>query len=450
MVYRKFRIQVVIRVLLIGVFMAAFVFAVHQSNWYIASVISALLVLLMVISLIRYVERTNRDLGNFLQSIKNKDFSSIYSAKYSDKSYAPLHDAMNEVMYEFRNVRIEKEIHYQYLQMIIEHINVALICFDAEGDVHLVNQAARDLFNMKRLNSIEAIGKVDKKLLEAVKKSDTERGSLVKTLINGEMVGLSLKGTMFKVKEKTLKLVSLQNIKTELEEQELESWQKLIRVLTHEIMNSVTPVSSLSTAINEMLTRDGQGIGNLAELDQNDLEDMVEGMKTIEERSKGLLDFVGTYKNLTRLPKPTFTKVHVMPLLNHLKILMKSELGKWNIDLKIHCSEKDPVIDADHEMLERVLINLIMNAIDALHQVENPVITIEVGSRNHQTVIEVQDNGNGISPENIDKIFIPFFTTKKQGSGIGLSLTRQIMRLHKGSISVKSEPGEFTAFTLRF
>ncbi len=450
MVYRRFRIHIVIRVLLIGVFMAAFVYAVNQPKWYIASVISALFVLLMIISLIRYVERTNRDLGNFLQSIKNKDFSSIYSVKYNDKSFAPLHDAMNEVMYEFRNVRIEKEIHYQYLQMIIEHINVALICFDADGDIHLVNQAARDLFNVKRLTRIDTIGKVDKKLLEAVKKSDTKHGSLVKTLINGEMVGLSLKGTVFKVKEKTLKLVSLQNIKTELEEQELESWQKLIRVLTHEIMNSVTPVSSLSTAINEMLNKEGQSISTLAELDQNDLEDMLEGMKTIEQRSKGLLDFVGTYKNLTRLPKPTFTKVHVLPMLNHLKTLMKPELGKWNINLQIRSSEKDPVIDADHEMIERVLINLIMNAIDAVHRAENPAITIEVTSREHQTLIEVHDNGKGISSEDIDRIFVPFFTTKKQGSGIGLSLARQIMRLHKGSITAKSEPGQFTVFSLRF
>ncbi len=450
MVFRKFRIQVVIRVAIIGAFMAAFVFAVNQPSWYIASVISALCALLVMIGLIRYVERTNRDLGNFLQSIKNKDFSSIYSVKFRDKSYALLHDAMNEVMYEFRNVRIEKEIHYQYLQMIIEHINVALICFDAEGDIHLVNQAAKDLFNMKRLTHIGGIGKLDKKLLEAVKKANTGNGLLVKTLINGEMVGLSLKGTVFKIQEKTFRLVSLQNIKTELEEQELESWQKLIRVLTHEIMNSVTPVSSLSTAINEMLEREGHGISNLAELDSNDLDDMLEGMKTIEKRSKGLLDFVGTYKNLTRLPKPAFTEVHVIPLLNHLKTLMKSEIGKWNIDLQIRCSEKDPVIDADHEMIERVLINLIMNAIDALHEVEDPVITIEVSSRNHQILIEVRDNGKGISPEDIDKIFIPFFTTKKKGSGIGLSLVRQIMRLHKGSIAVKSEPGQFTLFTLRF
>lgn len=450
MVFRKFRLQVVLRVVIMGVFVAAFVFAVNQPNWYIASVISALCALLVMIGLIRYVERTNRDLGNFLQSIKNKDFSSIYSVTFRDKSYAPLHDAMNDVMYEFRNVRIEKEIHYQYLQMIIEHINVALICFDSEGDIHLVNQAAKDLFNLKRLTHIRDIGKLDTKILEAVKKADTKNSLLIKTLIKGEMVGLSLKGTVFKIQDKTFSLVSLQNIKTELEEQELESWQKLIRVLTHEIMNSVTPVSSLSTAINEMLEKEGQGVHNLAELDPNDLQDMLDGLKTIEERSKGLLDFVGTYKNLTRLPKPAFAKVHVLPLIKHLKTLMKTELRKWNIDLKIQSSEKDPVIDADHEMIERVLINLILNAIDALHEVEDPAIFIEVSSRNHQIVIEVHDNGNGILPEDIDKIFIPFYTTKKQGSGIGLSLVRQIMRLHKGSISVKSEPGQFTTFTLRF
>lgn len=440
----------VIRVLLIGVFMAAFVFAFNQPRWYIATTISGLFSLVMIYSLVRYVERTNRDLGNFLLSIKNKDFSSTYSAKSEDKSYAPIHKAMNEVIHEFKNVRIEKEIHYQYLQMIIEHINVALICFDQEGEIHLVNQAAKDLLKMKRLKRIDSVGKYDKKLLEAIKKTDPGKGHLVKSLIGGEMVGLAIKGTEFKIKDKPLKLVSLQDIKTELEEQELESWQKLIRVLTHEIMNSVTPVSSLSSAINEMLNRGNEGIENLAELDKNDLEDMLDGLKTIEERSKGLLDFVGTYKNLTRLPKPTFVKVNVVRLLNHLKTLMKPELNQKTIAMKIICSAKEPEIDADHEMIERVLINLIMNAIDAVRKVENPEIIIQVKTPTHQTIIEVIDNGKGIDKENIDKVFVPFFTTKKKGSGIGLSLARQIMRMHKGSISAKSQPGENTVFTLRF
>lgn len=450
MVFRRFRIQVIIRVVLIGIFMAAFVFAINQERWYIASAISALFTLLVIYSLIRFVERTNRDLGNFLLSIKNKDFSSTYSAKTEDKSYAPIHSAMNEVIHEFKNVRIEKEIHYQYLQMIIEHINVALICFDEEGSVELVNQAAKDLFKTKQLKKIDFIGRFDKKLLDAIIKAEIGKGILIKTLLDGEMVGLSVKGTVFKIKEKQLKLVSLQDIKSELDEQELESWQKLIRVLTHEIMNSVTPVSSLSKAINEMLDNDGKSIENLTDLDKHDLDDMLAGLKTIEERSKGLLDFVGTYKNLTRLPKPTFTKVSIVKLLNHLKTLMKPELGKLNIQMKIISSDRDLKIDADHEMIERVLINLIMNAIDAVRKITNPEIIIHVGSRNHQTIIEVKDNGKGIEKENIDKIFVPFFTTKKQGSGIGLSLARQIMRLHKGSISVRSEPGKFTVFTLRF
>ena len=242
MVFKRFRIQVVIRVILIGVFMAAFVFAIDQDKWYIATSISALFALLMIFSLIRYVERTNRDLGNFLLSIKNKDFSSTYSANTKDKSYAPIHMAMNEIIHEFKNVRIEKEIHYQYLQMIIEHINVALICFDEKGNIEIINQAAKDLFKTKQLKKIDSIGRFDKKLLGAIIKADIDKGTLIKTLIDGEIVGLSVKGTMFKIKEKQLKLVSLQDIKSELDEQELESWQKLIRVLTHEIMNSVTPV----------------------------------------------------------------------------------------------------------------------------------------------------------------------------------------------------------------
>ncbi|UCG28119.1 MAG: PAS domain-containing protein, partial [Bacteroidales bacterium] len=273
MVFKRFRYQVIIRVLLIGTFMAAFVFAINQDSWYIATVISAIFVITMVAGLIRYVEKTNRDIGNFLISIKNKDFSNTYSSKEEDKSYAPVHRAMNEVINELRNVRIEKEIHYQYLRLIIEHINIALLCFDMDGNIQLANQAARDLFRIKNLNRIDRIGKFDKKLLDIIKKPDLEKGRLIKTVIDGEMVGLTLRGVMFKVKDKPYKLVSLQDIKTELEEQELESWQKLIRVLTHEIMNSVTPVSSLSTAINEML-HDGNEIVSLADLDPQDLTDM--------------------------------------------------------------------------------------------------------------------------------------------------------------------------------
>jgi signal transduction histidine kinase len=334
--------------------------------------------------------------------------------------------------------------------MIIEHINVALICFDEKGNIEIANQAAKELFRTKQLKSVDSIARFSKKIKDAINDSNLEKGVLLKTLVDGEMVGLSVKGTVFRIKEKSLKLVSLQDIKSELDEQELESWQKLIRVLTHEIMNSVTPVSSLSTAINEMLQNDGGQAANISSLDKNDLNDMLAGLKTIEERSKGLLGFVGTYKNLTRLPKPVFTQISVLKLLNHLKTLMKPELGKFNIGLEIVSTEKDVLIEADHEMIERIMINLIMNAIDAVKEVDNPKIEIKIMARNHQTVIEIIDNGKGIDKENIDKIFIPFFTTKKQGSGIGLSLARQIMRLHKGSISVKSEPGKFTIFTLRF
>ncbi|MCK4466614.1 MAG: hypothetical protein KAU83_12955, partial [Bacteroidales bacterium] len=253
MVFKGFRIKVVIRVLLTGIFMALFVFAISQDQWYMASAISAILVFAIMAELIYFIERSNREVSNFLLSIRNKDFTNTYRKKEKNKSFSELHQAFNVITSELQNTRIEKEVHYQYLKTVIEHVNIALFCFGPDGEIQLINKAAKKLLRITGLKNIHDIGKIDHKLLDIMQKPDLEKGGLVKTVINGELLQLSFQGALFKLQGKSYTIFSLQNIKNELEEQELESWQKLIRVLTHEIMNSATPVSSLSSAINEML-----------------------------------------------------------------------------------------------------------------------------------------------------------------------------------------------------
>jgi nitrogen fixation/metabolism regulation signal transduction histidine kinase len=242
----------------------------------------------------------------------------------------------------------------------------------------------------------------------------------------GELLQLSVHVTEFRVRKEKFKLVSLQNIRHELEEQELDSWQKLIRVLTHEIMNSVTPVSSLSSAINEMLTDENGSRKALGTLSSDDLDDMYSSLETIEERSRGLLSFVADYKNLTRLPQPVFEDIAVEFLLNHMYRLFKKDMDSENINYQAQVPAHNMSICIDSMMIQQVLINLIKNAMEA-----------------------IRDNGKGIDEENLEKVFIPFYTTKRKGSGIGLSLSKQIMRLHKGSIHFQSDDSG-TVFNIEF
>ncbi len=297
---------------------------------------------------------------------------------------------------------------------------------------------------------ISIIKKINEDLYELILKLSSGQNEMIKVILKGELMQLSVYASEFKLQEVPHKLVSIQDIKEELETQELESWQKLIRVLTHEIMNSVTPISSLSSAINEMMTEENGTMKSLSKIPAEDVDDMYSSLRTIEERSKGLLKFVSNYKDLTRLPQPVFKNIKLVELFDDVSSLMKKTLDKHKIGFEVFSEGPELAIYADKDMILQVLINLIVNAIDALEKKRNKKIRMTGFRLGEKTFIQVSDNGQGIDRESIDKIFIPFFTTKKKGSGIGLNLARQIMRLHKGSIYFTSEEGKGTTFTLEF
>jgi two-component system nitrogen regulation sensor histidine kinase NtrY len=449
MVFRSHRLRILARVILIGLSMGFMVYAMGQDKWYAATVVSGLVVIILLIELFRFIDRTNEEFVTLLQSLKYQDFTRSYRRRYTEKSFRKLESSFQEVLSLYREAKIDQAIQYQYLQMVIEHIRVALVCFSDAGSVILFNPAASALFRRSGVTSLEPLKTEHPELYRVMVSLEPGQRELVRINRADEVLRLSVTATGLKIRNENYKLVSLQDIRQELEEQELDSWQKLIRVLTHEIMNSVTPVYSLSESINQMLTDERGGRKIPSEIDAEDLEDMYSGLRTIEERSKGLLKFVSDYKNLTRLPVPSFESLSVGSLLEHMERLFARDMKQAGIKFIVEKPEPDLTLWADSQMIQQVLINLVTNSMEAVRNRKEKMIKLEAGSSEGRTSIRVADNGKGIDPEYSDKVFIPFFTTRKKGSGIGLSLSRQIMRLHRGSLSFHSD-SKGTVFVAEF
>lgn len=451
MAYKRFGIRVFIRVLLLFVVVCCEAYIIFHSNWPVTSVLGLALVVLMTADLIRYVTKTNRDLANFLQSIKHHDFTASFSSAQRGRSFEELKDAFNDIIREFRRLEAEKESHHHYLQTVIEHIGVALICFEAGGEVILMNKAAKDLLSKPYIKRIGALENVDEDLIKVIGNLRSGERELIKLLVQGELHQVAIQATEFKLMETSYKLLSLQDIRPELDNKEVEAWQKLIRVLTHEIMNSITPVSTLSGALGNLL-QDADGNAKAStDVSEEDMEDIRTGLDTIESRTRGLLKFVRAYRSLLKVPKPVFREIVLQETLVRISTLLKSDLAARGIDIELKCPREALVIQADPELVEQVLINLIKNAMEALKGTPGGRIeVIAARPREHKTIVQVRDNGPGIEEEFRDQIFVPFFTTKAEGSGIGLSLSRQIMQMHRGSITMQTEIGEGTAFTLEF
>lgn len=452
MIFQHFRLNVIARVVLL---IAAMLFLKYsytqQSTWLMTNAFSLVAVVLLVVELIRYVEKTNRDLQGFLLAIKHNDFTQSFIPRGKGRSFTGLQEGFNQIILSFQALRAEKESHYLYLQTVIEHVQVALICFNGDEEVVLMNQAAQELLDKPYLGKITSLERIHPQLLKVILRLRTGDRELVKIAAKSELLQVAVQATEFKLQEVEYKLVSLQDIKSELDEKELDTWQKLIRVLTHEIMNSVTPIVSLSKVMTKMMTDEENKTRDLSELSEDQVEDMVSSIHTIETRSKGLLHFVHAYRTLSRVPPPKFQQVCLADLLSRIRTLLAPEIAQRDMELLVNLPTKDACIQADPELLEQVLINLVKNAMEALEGKADGRIELFVSVTADQRVqIHVADNGQGIDEEFSDQLFIPFFTTKKRGSGIGLSLSRQIMRLHRGTIDFRSEPGEGTVFTLSF
>ncbi|HVO74212.1 MAG TPA: ATP-binding protein [Ignavibacteriaceae bacterium] len=451
---KNFRINLIIRILILVLSILVFFYTYFNTGFVATLIILALLIIYLVISTIRYIDETNKELSRFLHSIKYSDFSQTFIKQKLGSSFKELNNSFNEVMSEFQKTRAEKEEHYRFVQTVIQHIGVGLISFNQDGKVEFINNAAKKIFKIPHLNNIETLNSVSPGLAGKFLKIKTGEKNTIKIIDEEEIIQLIVFATEFKMRNQRYTLLSLQNIQYELEEKEMEAWQKLIRVLTHEIMNSVTPISSLAGTVHEMIDPAFNGkinSGSEPALDTETVNDIKVAVDTIKKRSEGLIHFVDDYRSLTSLPEPVFQIVLIKDLFGRIRRLMENDLKTNNIKLVISIEPEKLELTADSELIEQVLINLIVNSIYFLKGIENPQIKLsgQIDERG-KTVIKVSDNGPGISEELMDKIFIPFFSTKKGGSGIGLSLSRQIMRSHGGSIHISSKPFAETTFTLKF
>jgi nitrogen fixation/metabolism regulation signal transduction histidine kinase len=446
---KRFYLNCLARVLVLSGSICLLAFLLFKTEFIAASIFLALISAYQIFSLIQYVTKTNRDLNRFLLSIKHSDFSQSYTNQLKGSGFDELNTAFSEVTKEFQQAKIEKEEHFRFLQTIIDHVGIALIAFNPDGEVELINNAAKKLLKISRLGHIKDIGSISSRLADKLSNISPGDKDLVKLKQGDNLLQLSIYATGFILRQQQLVLVAMQNIQSELEEKEMISWQNLIRVLTHEIMNSITPIASLASTANGLLKNDKE-CKVPAEMNEV-ITDVRHAVKTIEKRSKGLITFIDNYRKLTRIPKPDFKIVQVKDLFGRVESLMKDQFEYHSIKFNTEVDPESLTITADPALIEQVFINLCKNSVEAVSGIPHPKIKLKAGTDGlGNPVVKVIDNGKGISEAVTERIFIPFFTTKPEGSGIGLSLSRQIIRLHKGTIGVVSTPNERTVFKLQF
>jgi len=398
-------------------------------------------------TLIRYTEKTARDLTRFLESVRYADFTRRFTDEDRGPLFEDLRDAFEEVTSEFRRLRAEKERQVRYLEQVVQHLGVALITFREDGTVQLMNTAARRLLRTGPIRQVEALERVHPDLVAALRSLDSGEQTMVRVEEADRTLQLAVRVRRFQLQGEPHALASFQDLRNELEEKEMEAWQQLTSVLTHEIMNSVAPISSLASTAHRRLqaTADGTPVPAAA------AHDVQEAVDTIERRSERLMNFVDAYRSFTDIPSPDFEVLAVRALFDDVRRLLRGQIEERALTVDVTVDPPDLTLTADPDLLDQVLVNLALNALQAVEDQDDGHITFRASvDRRSRPVLRVEDNGPGIPPDVQDKIFVPFFTTKEEGSGIGLSLARQIMRLHGGTISVRSTPGEGTVFALRF
>lgn len=439
----RFYITVILNCLLI--FGSAFLFfyflMVREQPSTAAGV--AILALLLTIRLIYYVTRTNRMLGHFLSYMQESDPSLYYSAHYVKRHFKGLHESMECLISELKDHRINLEVQAHYLETILDNVSTGIICFDHNGEIQTINRKAAEYLNIKRLEHIKDLDNSESGLGTRLMKMRAQTDTAETVTHEGRSIQLALHKSQIKLKKETVHIIALNDISKQMEEQEILSWKKLIRVINHEIMNSMTPIITLAMAIRRKLAN-GQQEKQPEQLSREALKDAIQSASIIEERSMGLVQFIERYKKLTNLPPMKIERFPVGDLFVKMEHLFKEEFKTKSIRLKLpkQCNAE---IDADQHMLEQVMINLIKNAMEALVYQECPEIELSCyGDHDNHICLSVRDNGEGIPRDKLEQVFVPFFTTREEGSGIGLSLCNQIVRSLGGSIHMESVSGKGT------
>ncbi|MBC36119.1 MAG: hypothetical protein CL663_08780 [Bacteroidetes bacterium] len=441
MVYKKFYIQILIRIALIFLSSFAFLYMLNSSNMLYLKILLLLITISQIGLLIHYLNKINRKLFLFFESVKTEDYNVKFDTEYNE--FKELNLQLDKLSSHFKDVVLKREEKDEYFKAVIDHIAIGILAFDDRGYIRFINDEALRIFDLSRLKNLNSLRYIQHDLEKYLLELKPGRQHLLELRRRNEVLQLAAKVTKYKISEESLTLVSLQNIKPELDLKETETWQKMIRILTHEIMNSVSPITSLAQSLSGIIKKD--------QLDDKARSKVEKGLSTISNRGSGMMDFVQKYRNLTILPLPHKSSFRILDLLEELKLLFNEEIESMGIDCVINVEDDDYLLEADKEQIEQVMINLIKNAIWAIKDSKEKVISIRCRKdQSDHFMIEIEDSGVGIDPKIADQIFIPFFTTRDEGSGVGLSLARQIMLMHGGSITVASAGDKGSLFTLTF
>ncbi len=444
---KRLELRITVRVLFLFATLFAFAFILLQ-GWHTYLILIAPVIAYQLIELYRFQHKSQDEIKQFVESIHYRDFSRYFDVKHAPSELQPMREGFNQINSAFKVISKEKETQYQYLQKILELVETGILSYENEsGEVMWMNESLKQMLQLPYLKTIHSLAKRDNDLYNDIIALKPGDGKVTKAHLEKGSFKVLLSATAFATEGKKFKLIAFQNISEALDESESQAWQRLLGVMTHEIMNSVAPISSLADTLKNRLEKSVMHMPNKSAA----IHDLELGIDTIKRRSEGLLKFAETYRNLNKITTLNLKQVYVRDLFESLYQLMQPTLEQKNIEMDIVLKDTDLVLYADTNLIEQVLINLVVNAMEVVKDRPEPTIVLSATSLNNKKVIlKVSDNGLGMSEEVMDKIFIPFFSTKKNGSGIGLSLCKQIMMLHKGNIHVQSIEGEGTAFTLQF
>ena len=449
MISRNLDVNIIVRVVAITLFAIGTALLIMSRKPVAFEVLGFLAIILITLNLIKYLNSTNRRLSYFFEAVKNEDSTLSFPIISDSKTIRELGDSMNKINNQIRQLRIESRQQEQYFQELLEHVATGIITFNQAGFILHANTAAKKMLSVDILTHLGQLERVNRKVFQTIQNIKPYEQQLVTVTSERETVQLSLKASSFRTGTEDLTILSIQDIRNELDEKELDSWMKLIRVMMHEIINSIAPITSLSESLGRLYTDNGVPV-KAEKITDKTIQTTLQGLSVIRNQGNGLLSFIESYRKLTRLPKPEKKSIRCEDLLSSLAILYSSFDNSLNAELSISCNPPDLEIFADETQITLCIINLLKNALQANENTIDAAIHMDACIKNGRPEIRVTDNGPGIQPEIIEEIFVPFFTTRDEGSGIGLSISRQIMRLHGGSLRVTSAPGKETAFCLTF
>ena len=449
MIFKRYQERILIRVLLMFLTLSLASFLLVK-GWYERLALLLPVIIIQLIDFYNFHRKAQQEVEQFVESIHYRDFSRYFDVKEAPLELQSLRQGFNEINSTFKLMGREKETQYQYLQKILELVNTGILSYEHKtGEIGWMNESFKNMLGVPYLKTIGSLERRDANLYQEILNLRPGENKIVSLTKDKNVYKTLMAATAFQTDGRVYKLVAFQDVNEALDETEAKAWQRLLSVMTHEIMNSVAPISSLAETMLHRLKESARLLAG--EGQAGALEDLELGIGTIQKRSEGLLKFAETYRNLNKITTLNLKKVYARDLFETLHVLMEPTLEQKNIEMDILLPDTDLALEADTNLIEQVLINLVVNAIDAVKEKDEPLITLSayVGG-NQRAIIKVSDNGMGMSPEVMDNIFIPFFSTKKTGSGIGLSLCKQILLLHKGNIQVQSVEGVGSSFLLHF